>query len=152
MTRKNSSPTCDDVQMAALARLDGEAAALPPEDIDRHIADCSACRAAVAEFTTLHAALGRVDYAQRDDDLWPAVRARASAIPSRTPRRERGAILGLAAALGAWRLAQLLLDLPAPVVNSLLPLAVMAFVLWRVTGDPFAIRVTPLQLEGKGVS
>jgi hypothetical protein len=71
-------------------------------------------------------------------------------MPATSPHllhRERGAIIGLAAGLGMWRLAQLLLDLPGPVVNSVVPLALIVLVLWRFTGDPFAIRVTPLQLE-----
>jgi hypothetical protein len=33
------------------------------------------------------------------------------------------------------------------VVNSVVPLALIVLVLWRFTGDPFTIRVTPLQLE-----
>jgi hypothetical protein len=30
------------------------------------------------------------------------------------------------------------------------PLALIVLVLWRFTGDPFAIRVAPLQLEREG--
>ena len=51
-----------------------------------------------------------------------------------------------------WRLAQLLFDLPAPVVNSVVPLALIIIVLWRFTGDPFAIRDTPLQFGPEGAS
>ena len=51
-----------------------------------------------------------------------------------------------------WRLAQLQFELPMPVINSVVPLALLTLVLWRYTGDPFAIRVAPLQLEQEGAS
>ena len=73
----------------------------------------------------------------------------ASSSPHRVLRESR-AILGLSAALGAWRLAQLLLDLPAPVVNSVVPLALIVVVLWYFTGDPFAIRASSQQLQREG--
>jgi hypothetical protein len=139
--------TCDDVQMAVLARLDGEAAVLTPADIDAHVASCNACRAAVADLRTLHANLDRVVHGGLNVDLWPMVRSRMPAPSPHLLHRERGAIMGLAAGLGTWRLAQLLLDLPGPVVNSVVPLALIVLVLWRCTGDPFTIRVTPLQPE-----
>ena len=144
--------TCDDVQMAVLARLDGEAAVLTPADIDVHVASCNACRAAVGDLTTLHATLDRLVYGQLDVDLWPMVRSRMTTTSLHLLRRERGAIIGLTAGLGTWRLAQLLLDLPMPVVNSVVPLVLIILVLWRFTGDPFAIRVTPLQLGREGAS
>jgi hypothetical protein len=141
---------CDDVQMAVLARLDGEDAALTPAEIDAHVVSCEACRAAVAEFTTLHSTLDRVSYGELDVDVWPTVRSHITTTSPQLLRRERGALIGLAVGLVTWRLAQLLLDLPAPVVNSIVPLALIVLVLWRFTGDPFAIRVAPLQLEREG--
>jgi len=148
-----SSPAmCDDVQMAALARLDGEPAPLTSEDIDLHLASCDACRAAVASLTAMHARLDRMDYEELDVDLWPMMRPRIVAASPRPRRRERRAFIGLAAVLGTWRLAQLLLEMPMPVLNSVVPLALLVLVLWRYTGDPFAIRVTPIQLEQEGAS
>ena len=73
---KRSPLTCDDVQMAMLARLDGEAAELTPADVEAHVADCHACRSAAADLTTLHAQLDRVVPRQLDVDLWPMVRSR----------------------------------------------------------------------------
>jgi len=144
--------TCDDVQMAVLARLDGEAVVLTPADIDGHVASCNECRVAVADLTTLHAKLDRMVHSQLDMDLWPVIRSGMTATPPHLLRRERGVIIALTAGLGAWRLAQLLLDLPVPVVNSVVPLALIILVLWRFTGDPFAIRITRLQLEREGAS
>jgi predicted anti-sigma-YlaC factor YlaD len=152
MTTTNESRRCDDVQMAAMARVDGEPAGLTSDEIDAHVRGCDNCRAALADLTTLYAKLDRLDYDQLDVDVWPAVHRRiASSTPPRM-LRERDAILGLAVVLGAWRLAQLLLDLPAPVVNSVVPLVLIVVMLRRLTGDPFAIKVSSHQLQGEGAS
>jgi hypothetical protein len=151
MTNKSQPPPCDEVRMAALARLDGEAARLSAEDVDGHVASCGACQEALAGLTALHAALDRVDYERLDVDLWPTVRQRLSR-GSSARTAEFGALLGLAAALVAWRLAQLLLEWPAPVVNSIVPLVLIVVVLRRLTGDPFAIRGSSHLLQQEGMS
>ena len=138
--------------MAAMARLDGEPAALTPEQVDAHIAGCDACQDALAGLATLHARLNRVDYDRLDVDLWPVIHRRVAPRTSRQLLRESGAIVGLTVMLGAWRLAQLLLELPAPVVNSVVPLVLIVLVLRQLTGDPFAIRVTSHQLQREGTS
>jgi predicted anti-sigma-YlaC factor YlaD len=93
-------PTCGDIQMAVMARLDGEAPVITPADIDVHVASCSTCRAAVADITTLHAKLDRLVHDQPDVDLWPMVRSRMTATLPHLLNRERSAITGLAVALG----------------------------------------------------
>jgi hypothetical protein len=67
--------------------------------------------------------------------------------PPTAASRELRGIVGLTAVLVAWRLAQLVLDLPAPVINSIVPLALIVLVLRRTTGDPFAIRRSLRQLQ-----
>ena len=150
MTTKSQPPRCEEVQMAALARLDGEPAQLTIAEVDAHAASCDACQAALAGFATLHRALDRVDYERLDADLWPSIQQRLAAGSSY--RGEIAALLGLTAALVAWRLAQLLLDWPAPVVNSIVPLVLIVVVLRRITGDPFAIRSSSHLREQEGVS
>jgi anti-sigma factor RsiW len=138
--------------MAAMARLDGEAPALTPEQVDAHIAGCDACQHALAGLTTLHTQLNRVDYDHLDMDFWPIIHQRVAPSTPRRPLRESWAIVGLAVVLGAWRLAQLLVELPAPVVNSVVPLVLIVLVLRQLTGDPFAIRVASRQLQREGTS
>ena len=151
MTTEIQPPRCDEVRMAALARLDGEPAHLTSEEVDAHITGCGACHAAVAGFTALHGSLERVDYERLNVDLWPAVLHRLAA-DSLHRTAEISALLGLTAALVAWRLAQLLLEWPAPVVNSIVPLVLIVMVLRRLTGDPFAIRSASHLRQQEGVS
>jgi predicted anti-sigma-YlaC factor YlaD len=133
--------------MAAMALLDGEAAPLAAVEINAHVANCDVCGAALAGLTSLNVTMARVSYHQQGVDLWPSIRA-SVARPQRQAAREMTAIVGLAIALGGWRLAQLLVDLPAPVVNSTVPLALVVAVLWRFVGDPFAIQVSSHRLQG----
>jgi hypothetical protein len=151
MTTELQPPRCDEVRMAALARLDGEPARLTSEEVNDHAAGCTACQAALAGFTALHASLDRVDYERLNVDLWPAVQQRLAADSSFRTAEFRP-LLGLTTALVAWRLAQLLLEWPAPVVNSIVPLALIVVVLRRITGDPFAIRSSSHLQQQEGVS
>jgi predicted anti-sigma-YlaC factor YlaD len=149
MTNEELSP-CERVQMAAMAHGDGEPGNLTPDEVAAHLADCAGCRAAVAALAALQSPLNSVDYESLDVDVWPAVRQGiASEAPPVVP--ERRFVLGLGAALVLWRLAQLSIDLPAPVVNSIVPLALVVFVLWRTIGDPFAIQPTTNRLQREGV-
>ena len=148
----SSRRSCDEIRMAALARLDGEAADLAPSEIEAHAMGCEPCRTELARVADLHRDLGRVDYEQLDVDLWRGLRPRLAPSAPHSPARDVRAIVALTGALAAWRLAQLLLDWPAPVVNSIVPLALVVVVLWRLTGDPFAIRVSSHQLQEKGAS
>jgi hypothetical protein len=151
MTTQTQPPGCDEVRMAVLARLDGEQATLTSEEVDAHSASCDACQLALGDFRTLHGSLDRVDYERLDLDLWPTVRQRLGADAS-SRAAESGALLGLTAALVAWRLAQLLLEWPAPVINSIVPLVLIVVVLRWLTGDPFAIRTSSHSLQQEGVS
>lgn len=148
MTTKSESRSCDQFQMAAMALLDGEVTPLAAEEIRAHVSNCVVCGAALADLTSLKTAMARVNYGQPGVNLWPAIRASVAPVPQRQAARERRVIVGLALALGAWRLAQLLIELPAPVVNSTLPFAVVVVVLWRFVGDPFAIQVSSQRLQG----
>ena len=143
-------PSCEQLQMAAMARLDGEHADLTAAEVAAHLAACAECRATVAALTALQTPLNRLDYEQLDIDVWPAVRRGIG--PGAPPvRSESRFVLALVAMLALWRLAQLSIDLPAPVVNSVVPLALTVLVLWRVVGDPFAIQVTTDQLQRESV-
>ena len=148
------SPICEQVQIAAMAHIDGERADLTSAEVDAHLTGCAECRAAVAALTTLLSRLNGLDDEALDSldvDVWPAVH---NAITSAGPpaQSERRFLLALASVLVLWRLAQLSIDLPAPVVNSVVPFALTVLVLWRVTGDPFAIQATADQLQHGGVS
>ena len=136
---------CDSVQLAAMARLDGEAIPAGSDD-EAHLAGCEQCREAIARMTRLHARLDALSYASAPTNLWPAIHGRiARRRPSSAP--ERVAVAALAALVLAWRTAQLVFDVPVPILNALVPLAVVILIGWWIAGDPLAIQSVVLEGE-----
>ena len=135
---------CHGVRLAAMAKLDGESERAPGEEYDTHVAGCEACREAIAAMTRLHAELDFVSYDSAPTDLWPAVQGRIVG-RWRAGARERLGFGVLAALVVAWRTVQLVFDVPVPVLNALVPLAVAIFVGWWVAGDPLAIQSVVLE-------
>jgi predicted anti-sigma-YlaC factor YlaD len=135
---------CHAVQLAAMSRLDGEAEPGSGDEYDAHVTGCADCREAIAAMTRLHAELDSVSYDAAPADLWPAIQGRIGR--RRLPgARERLGCAVLAALVLAWRTAQLVFDVPVPVLNALVPLTVAMFVGWWVAGDPLAIRSVVLE-------
>jgi len=60
---------CVTVQLAAMAKLDGEAARVEGAEDDTHIAGCEECREVIAGMPRLHARLDRLDYCAAHADL-----------------------------------------------------------------------------------
>jgi predicted anti-sigma-YlaC factor YlaD len=137
---------CDAVQLAAMARLDGESAPARSDDDEAHLAGCERCREAIARMSRLHARLDALSHDEASTDLWPAIHGR---IARRRPSSalERLAVGALAALVLAWRAAQLVFDVPVPILNALVPLTVVILIGWWICGDPLAIQ--PVVLEGE---
>ena len=135
---------CVTVQLAAMAKLDGESVRVEGDEDDTHIAGCEECREVIAGMTRLHARLDRLDYGAARSDLWPAIQ-RGILRRRGLSGRERVAFGVLAALVLVWRTAQLVFDMPVPVLNGLAPLAVAILIGWWVIGDPLAIQSMVLE-------
>ena len=135
---------CDTAQLAAMARLDGESPPASGDEYDTHVAGCEACREAIARLTRLHARLDSLSDDRTVTDLWPVIQRRI--VSRRLPgARERLAFGVLAALVLVWRTAQLVFDVPVPVLNALVPLALAILVGWWAAGDPLAIQSVVLE-------
>lgn len=141
---------CNAVQLAAMARLDGERAPAEADEYAVHVAGCQHCREAIAAMTQLHAGLDGLSDDPAGVDLWPAVHARILRRHAQPSARERRAFGGLAALVLAWRTAQLVFDVPVPVLNALVPLTVAILIVWWVAGDPLAIQSVVLDEQQEG--
>jgi anti-sigma factor RsiW len=135
------SAECDQVLTAIMATLDGEEPSLSQGAISSHLERCSACAAEAAGLAAVHARLGTVRYDGPRVDLWPNVAGQLDEATNR--RREWMAIAVVAAVCAAWRTAQLVLELPLPILNGAIPLVTVALIIAWVIGDPLAIKITP---------
>lgn len=135
---------CEDVQAAAMAKLDRELAPLDEQKYAAHVASCPQCREAIDAMTRLYSRLDALTYEPASTDLWPAIHAQIVPRRELARPRERRAFEVLAVLVLAWRAAQLMFDVPVPVLNAAVPLAVVIFIGWWVAGDPLAIQTVML--------
>jgi predicted anti-sigma-YlaC factor YlaD len=130
--------TCEDVRLAAMALGDGEAASLPREVIDAHVAECAACREEVerlAAHTRLWRSYSRQSYAA---DLWPAIETRLG--------RWRPQLAILVALLVAFRVLEIVPARTSGLWFPVLALISAAVVFVVLQQNPFTIN-TELRLD-----
>ena len=124
--------------MAETAILDGEVPATPSDVMQAHLSTCRDCQRAIPELRRLFAGLNTLEYGNVPADLWSDVRSQLPRSLFR-PRRERAAIGLVFGIVVAWRVAQLALDLPLPVINSVVPLIAAVAIIWRFIPNALAI-------------
>ena len=147
----NLEPDCERARLELMAALDGEApgGAHNPLPVARqHLASCVACGQWFQDFEALNRRFDGVAYLAHED-LWPALQPRLQRPDSQVPVMHR---LWVAAGIVlAWRSLQLLVDLPYPVINLLMPLAVVVAALWQLSREALAIQTFAPELEKRGV-
>lgn len=136
---------CDEVLVAVMASLDGERPALPADRIEAHVNGCAECRAAVASMTGLQHQLAELAVSGPATDLWPAVGRRIG--HRSTPAHGWLAFLLVACICVVWRTGQLVLDLPLPVLNAIVPLFLSMLLTRWLVGDLLAISDTTPDLR-----
>ncbi len=143
-------PDCERARLELMAALDGEtsrAAQAAPPDARPHLESCAACTRWLQEFTALNRRLEGLTYPAHQD-LWPALEPQLQRLATQVPLVNR---LWLPAAIVvAWRALQLLVDLPYPVVNVLVPLVVVAAALWQVSSEALTIQTFAPELQKRG--
>lgn len=125
---------CRRVRWAAMLLHDGEIADLSAEDVTSHVSACDGCKESIAGDRRVVAHLEGTVLPRPPRDLWPAVEAAIS----NSGNIDRRAFAATAAMFVCWRAAQLAVDLPAPVINGLLPLAVGLILLRPAIGRAFS--------------
>ena len=139
-------PGCRNVLIAALATLDGEEGPVSGEEVDAHLGACARCRQSLARMKAQHAGLGGLAYDSAEIDLWPGIYSRI--LHESQPQPREGLAFALIAVLClVWRTGQLVFDLPAPVLNGLVPLVAAILILHWLAGDPLAINLSTPELQ-----
>ena len=65
--------TCEHYVVAAMARSDGFEGDIPEAELNRHMAECAACRDELAELANLNSRFGGVRRVVAPVDAWPQV-------------------------------------------------------------------------------
>jgi hypothetical protein len=127
-----------------MAALDEEADAASSADRG-HLSTCSSCREWLLDLEHVNGRLRQLAYPDAQVDLWGPIETRIREIEHRPNATRRLVVSGLV--LLAWRVLQLLIDLPLPALHPLLPLAAAAVALWQLARDPLAIRTFAPELQ-----
>jgi len=142
--------TCENVCMAAMARADSaQTAALPPAEIEAHLARCAHCRREMAQLEAVSTLLDAQERSLHSENLWAEIENR---LPAPAVAREKlpvsHPLILLGLSLVAYRLVELFPDRSPGWWFKLVPLllAVAAFVYLRE--NPFKINAE-LRLEGE---
>ena len=87
--------------------LDGEIAGAEAAELERHLADCTACRALVAELGAVVSGARRLADRPPERDLWPELRAALAGTPATRvwPRLALAFAAGVLVSLGLWSIS-----------------------------------------------
>ena len=88
-------------------------------------------------------------YPEVRKDLWPAVSERIQQVHDGGSIVRR--LLPIAAVVVAWRVLQLMFDLPLPLLHPIVPLAAAIWAIRQLAGDPLAIETSAPELHKRGI-
>ena len=142
----NTNPLCESVRMAFMASVDGESDARSAAH-EQHLLNCSPCRRWLEDAQTMTNQLRDLSYPYARVDLWPAVQDSISQLQQRSFPR----LWPIGAIVLAWRALQLFVDLPVPLLLSLVLLLALFMTLWLIAQDPLAIETSAPELEKRGI-
>jgi hypothetical protein len=132
-----------------MAALDGETdPASTPER--QHLSTCSSCQHWLQDLQAVVTKLDGLPYPNPRRDLWMAVEAGIGRSAQRAA--DARTLWPIVAIVLGWRALQLAVDLPLPLLHTLVPLAALAAAVWLLAGDPLAIETSAPELQKGGVS
>jgi anti-sigma factor RsiW len=139
---------CERARRTLMASLDGEGD--PPTGPDReHLTTCAECRRWQAEMQSVIARIQQLSYPAVAADLWTAVEPRIGE-PAQQRRLPRWLVPAGVVVL-AWRVLQLFVDFPIPVLHPIGQLAAVVVALWLIAGHLLAIETSAPELQKRGV-
>lgn len=130
---------CEDVLMAQMAAMDGEASRLSQELIATHIAGCANCHAELEQLKALDQMLAGHTLSEPRVDFWPAIENR---IPTRVGWQPFAAIGAL---LIAYKLLELLPAHDLGLAFKLVPLIIVPLLFLLIKENPFRINPELIQ-------
>jgi anti-sigma factor RsiW len=139
---------CEHVRLQLMAAIDGEIDAASTADRE-HLSSCSSCGQWVDDLEAMDGRLRRLVYPDARVDLWASVSTRIREIAATPDATGRLWVIG--SLVLAWRVLQLVLDLPLPALHPLVPFAAGAAALWQLAGDPLAVKTFAPELQKRGV-
>ena len=137
---------CETICMAAMAIADGQYSELSSQQVEEHLAGCDDCRVEIGQLRTLTNLLDKQKRRERNESVWPQVKAQLP--DAQSNRQSWYPFLLLGVLLIGFRIVELVPDRDFGFLFKLIPipLAIAAFSLLKE--NPFKINYE-LRLEGE---
>jgi hypothetical protein len=147
----NPGTECERIRLELMAALDREPA--PPggdarPDSHQHLASCSSCRHWLKDLESINSRFQEASYPATQLDLWAAVESRVRQPDSGLTGTRRLWLVGTL--VFGWRVAQLLTDLPLPLLYPVVPLVGAVAAMWLIARDLLTIETFAPELEKRG--
>ena len=142
-----NSESCEQVRPHLMAVLDGESEAASTAD-RAHLGDCASCREWLSGMERLDSRLQGLAYPNPRIDLWTSLQPMVR--ETHAPAAVTGRLLTIGALVLAWRVLQLLMDLPFPALHPVVPMVAVAAALWQLAGDLLAVKTFAPELQKRG--
>ena len=139
---------CESVCRSAMAREDGYVSDLSADQIEAHLADCSACRSEVRQLRALANVLDGQKRRQRTESVWEQVEQHLpDALPNRSVSRVGYPFVILGLLLLGYRLVEMIPDRHLGLLFKLVPILLVIAAFSYLRENPFKIN-SQLTLEG----
>ena len=135
---------CENVLMAKMAEIDGEAAEFSSGQMDLHLAACANCRQEIEQIRAADNLLRRQTRLEQDADLWSAIEKQIGVEPASQIGWKPFVLVG--ALLVAYKLLELLPERDFGLAFKLVPLVFIVALFVFLKENPFKIN-TELILE-----
>jgi predicted anti-sigma-YlaC factor YlaD len=139
---------CEHARLQLMAAIDGEIDTASTADRE-HLSSCSSCEQWVDDLEAMDGRLRRLVYPAARVDLWASVSAGIRELAEKPDATGRLWFIG--SLVLAWRVLQLVIDLPLPALHPLVPFAAATAALWQLAGDPLAVKTFAPELQKRGV-
>ena len=141
-----STPSCDEIRMAVLARRDGEVAVPAAATCAEHIAACPSCRRELAAQEVLSELLAAQARPSQEVDFWSAVGEKLEPQPLAT--RSGDQHVAVVAVVGgilllAYKILELTPALAPGLLVKLTPVLLAALVFAWLRTNPFRVALEP---------
>jgi len=131
---------CQEVQLAAMALMDGEEPPLSLSDIEAHLAICAACQHKVKGLQELARLWSSQSRRACPVDVWPQIAGSLPPLRSHSAWSERRWLSVLVLALIVFKLFEFIPDRRLAIWVQLLPLLIAAAVFPLLGQNPFHIK------------
>ena len=143
-----SETNCEKVMFSVLAKADGEVPDISESEIERHLSDCTLCKAELTLQIPVIELMQKQERRTYDDRLWAGVHHRIEQLESQSERSKPFFFASIISVLVIYKLVEMLPSQDIGIMYKLLPIVVVGLLFYRFGENPLKFE-TNLTLVGQ---